>query len=60
MRTKAAYDNTLARLDTRLKQTHQDLQELKAVNQNARAESQKQIERAATEMQNSSDKNQGR
>jgi hypothetical protein len=60
MRTKAVYDETLARLSANLQQTHLALQDLKATNQIGRAEYQRQIDKAASEMQISSDANQAR
>lgn len=58
MRTKAAYDETLARLDSRLQQTRTDLDYLKETNQRGKAEYQRQLEDAATQIQRSSDRNQ--
>jgi predicted nucleic acid-binding Zn-ribbon protein len=60
MRTKSAYDSTLSILESNLQQAHQALQDLKVTNQNGRAESQRQIEKAASQMQDSSDRNQGK
>jgi predicted nucleic acid-binding Zn-ribbon protein len=58
MRTKTAYDETLARLDRRLQQTRTDLDYLKETNQRGKAEYQRQLEDAATQIQRSSDQNQ--
>ena len=57
MRTKAAYDETLARLNGRLQQTHADLQFLKAANNRGRVEYQNQLEAAASQIQHSADEN---
>jgi hypothetical protein len=58
MRDKSAYDETLARLDTRLQQTRADLQLLKDNNQRGNQEYKTQMENAASQMQRSSDANQ--
>jgi len=54
MRSKPEFDAALARLGSRIEQTHLDLQELKTANSRGRNTYDRQLDEAATEIQRSS------
>jgi Skp family chaperone for outer membrane proteins len=60
MRSKSDYDSALSRLENRIAQTRVDLQSLKDANQQGAAEYKRQLESAATEIQQSSNSNQNK
>ncbi len=57
MRSKPGFDAALARLGSRIEQTHLDLQELKTANARGRNTFDRQLDDAATQIQKSSNEN---